>query len=74
VVSADCKGSAPDIWLPVSNCLYQSNQLPLICWQFLVMKGHRPAEEGYGTIALVQDCSKSGAGGITVNEKPFVEI
>jgi hypothetical protein len=38
------------------------------------MKGHRPAEEGYGTIALVQDCSKSRVGGITVNEKPFVEI
>jgi hypothetical protein len=38
------------------------------------MKGHRPDEEGYGTIALVHDCSKSGGGGITVNEKPFVEI
>jgi hypothetical protein len=53
MVSPDCEWSTPYIWSPMPNCFDQSNQFPLIGWQFLMTARHMPAEKCYGSIPLV---------------------
>ena len=42
----------------MSNCLHQTNELPLVGRQLEVASGEGSAEEGEGSSVLVQDSTK----------------
>jgi len=68
------KGTAPEIGPPMANCLDETNQLPLIGWKLGMVGRHSAAEEGHRTISLVEDCTKTSPGRVTVNDEALVEV
>ena len=68
------KGTPLEIRPPMTNCLDETNQLPLIGWKLGMVGRHSAAKEGHHTISLVEDCTKTSPRRVTVNDEALVEV
>jgi hypothetical protein len=55
VVGADDEVAAPQVWLPMPDCLDHTYELALICRELKVTGSEWPAEECQGPCTLVKD-------------------
>ncbi|KAJ1276155.1 hypothetical protein BS78_05G192500 [Paspalum vaginatum] len=74
VVGADDEGAPPEIGAPVAHSLHQADQLALVRRQLEVAASKRPAEEGEGSRALVENGAEPHAGRIAVDDEGPVEV
>jgi hypothetical protein len=54
VIRADEEASSPEVRAPVTDSLYQANQLPLVRRELQMARGEGAAKESYGASALMQ--------------------
>ena len=74
MIRADPERATPKIGPPMAYCLHQPNKLTLIRRQLKMACSKGTAEEGEGSIALMQDRTKPRTGSVAVDGEGKVEV
>ena len=74
MVSTDQEAAPPKVRPLVANGQHQTNQLPLICCQGLMLRGSRAVEEGDGVLILKENGPKAMCRSVALHEERLLEV